>query len=364
MQIDENGKTVEGSMERTEWTVSCTPMVLDTGSGTSDVSAEPAVVEHGDYELLVPNAYRETGTMPVYRAIETDFTATANPEWFNHSGIRDGVDKSEIRFKDHAILSLSPDALFYCEFTDDEYAEAPSARIVGILWVRDWEGHIGEFTLEKSVLSGITLEDAKAQAEELINRLGIDNNQYICIEALDMSLERIQAMGAIWEKAIADGELLVDDDHQPYDYRSIPAGEEGYYLRYSPLGVDTSATGGQYSVDLYVNSRGIVHAAIRNSFTRGEIVSTPEKLLTPDAALAGLAEELGRSLPWFDKHIRSVERIAMVYEAVRADNRTEGMVFVPVWMILYRDETAERLNYNCYAFINAVDGTLIDASFR
>ena len=156
----------------------------------------------------------------------------------------------------------------------------------------------------------------------------------------------------------------MDDDHQPYDYRSIPAGEEGYYLRYSPLGVDTSATGGQYSVDLYVNSRGIVYAAVRNLFTRGEIVSTPEKLLTPDAALAGLAEELGRSLPWFDKHIRSVERIAMVYEAVRADNRTEGMVFVPVWMILYRDETAERLNYNCYAFINAVDGTLIDASFR
>ena len=364
-QIDEDGRTVEGTMQRTEWTVSCTPVVLDTGSGAPDaLDTEPAVIERGDYELLVPDAYRETGTMPVYRAIETDFTAAVDPEWFNHSGIRDGADKSEIRFKDHAILSLSPEALFYCEFTDDEYTEAPSARIVGILWIRDWEGHTGEFTLEKTALSGITLGEAKVQAVELINRLGLDSNQYVCIEALDMSLERIQSMGAIWEKAIADGELLVDDDHQPYDYRSIPAGEEGYYLRYSPLGVDTFATGGQYSVDLYVNSRGIVNAAIRNPFTRGETVSTPEKLITPDAALAGLAEKLGRSLPWYDKHIRSVEKIALVYEAVRADNKTEGMAFVPAWMILYRDETAERLNYNCYAFINAVDGTMIDASFR
>ena len=63
----------------------------------------------------------------------------------------------------------------------------------------------------------------------MMEKLGIACNQYICDEALDMSLERIQTMGAIWEKAIADGKLLVDDDYQPYDYSAIPASEEGYY---------------------------------------------------------------------------------------------------------------------------------------
>ena len=95
--------------------------------------------------------------------------------------------------------------------------------IVDIIWVRKWEKHQGEFTLEKTELSGIMLADAQAQAEELMEKLGITCNQYVCDEALDMSLERIQTMGAIWEKAIADGELLVDDDYQPYDYSAIPA---------------------------------------------------------------------------------------------------------------------------------------------
>ena len=87
-------------------------------------------------------------------------------------------------------------------------------------------------------------------------RLGISGNEYVCTEALDLSWERIQTMGAIWEQAIRDGKLLVDDDYQPYDYSAIPVSEEGYFLKYSPLGVDTAPAGGRYSAVFYVNSRG------------------------------------------------------------------------------------------------------------
>ena len=302
--------------------------------------------------------------MPIYRAVETDFTASVDPVWFNQTGIVSGEGTEDIHFADHAILSLSPEALFYYEFTDDNYTEAPSNVIVERAWVRNWPSHRGEFTLERTALTGITLAEAQATAEEMIERLGIGANQYICIEALDLSLERIQTMGAIWEQAIADGELLVDDDYQPYDYSAIPTSEEGYFLRYTPTGVDTTESGSRYEVIVYVNSRGIVYASIRNPFSRGELVDVPERLIAPDDAVSRLAEELSRSLSWNSRVIKSVRQVSLTYEAVRANNKADGMVFAPVWMILYQGEQAERHGYTNYALVNAMDGTLIDASFR
>ena len=362
-QMDAQGRTIDGTMQKTVWTVSCVPeFIAEPSAAAPD---QPATIENqSDYELITPQEYRETGTLPVYRAAETDFASTVDPAWFNATGVVSGAGTEEIRFADHAILNPGREALFYYEFTDDRYTEAPSNVIVDRAWVRNWPGHQGEFTLEKTELTGITLREAQAAAEELITRLGIGSNGYVCTEALDLSWERIQAMGAIWEQAIADGGLLVDDDYQPYDYSAIPVSEEGYYLAYSPLGVDTSPAGGRHSVIFFVNSRGIVYAAVRNQFTRGEAVSTPETLITPEAAIATLTEELGRSLSWNDREIKSIQRAALTYEAVRADNKADGMVFVPVWMILYQDASAVASGSSCYALINAVDGALIDASFR
>ena len=363
-QLSAEGKPVEGTVFRSEWTVSCVPAVLNTANKPVASDAGPAVIEQDGYTLLVTAAYQETGTLPVYTAKETDFTESVDPASFNQTGIASGAGTEEIRFADHAILMLSPEALFYNEYIDDHYTEAASAVIVDRAWVRTWSGHRGEFTLDKTALSGVTLEEAKAEAEAMLTRLGIDGNQYVCIEVLDLSLERIRAMGAIWEQAIADGELLVDDDYQPCDYSAIPESEEGYYLAYAPLGVDTAPAGGRYSAVFYVTSRGIVHASVRNQFTRGDLVDTPDTLITPDAAIQKLAEALGRSLSWYDKVIKSVKQAALTYDAVRAENKADGMIFVPVWMILYQDESAVRQDYDCYALINAVDGSLIDASFR
>ena len=149
-----------------------------------------------------------------------------------------------------------------------------------------------------------------------------------------------------------------------YDYSSIPATEEGYYLKYSPLGIDTSPAGGRYGIVFYINSRGIVYASVRNIASVGDVAYTPDTLITPDAAVSRLAEELGKSMSYYDKTIQSIQRVALTYEAIRADNKADGMVLAPMWMILYQDESARKNNYSCYALINAVDGTLIDASFR
>ena len=77
-----------------------------------------------------------------------------------------------------------------------------------------------------------------------------------------------------------------------------------------------------------------------------------------------LTEKLGRSLFWNDREIKSIQEVALTYEAVRADSKADGMVFVPVWMILYQDPSAAANDTTCYALISAVNGTLIDASFH
>ena len=69
-------------------------------------------------------------------------------------------------------------------------------------------------------------------------------------------------------------------------------------------------------------------------------------------------------MSYYDKTIQSIQKVALTYEAVRAENKADGMVFVPVWLIRYQDESAVKREYSCYALFNAVDGTLIDASFR
>ena len=58
-------------------------------------------------------------------------------------------------------------------------------------------------------------EDAKKQAEALITKIGLDCNQYVCRYELDMSLDRIRNMGAIYEQSIVDGSL-------PMTYLFVP----------------------------------------------------------------------------------------------------------------------------------------------
>ncbi len=121
-QMNENGEKIDGTRMQRDWTVSCIPTVLNPSSEKTETSPV-TVIEQDGYELVAPEAYRETGTLPVYRAVEADFTQTVNPEWFNSTGAKDGADAMDIRLKDdrdilfadNARLSLSPEVLFYSE---------------------------------------------------------------------------------------------------------------------------------------------------------------------------------------------------------------------------------------------------------
>ena len=364
-QIGENGLLVDGTLQRCEWTVSCAPTFMNSPEQSTDnTTSNVSVLTENGYELITPQEYQESGTMPIYQAIETDFTKGVLPEWFNTTGIANGAGTDFIEFNDHAVLSSAPEALFYDEYLDEPFSESYSGAITRIIWIRDWVNHRGEFNLEQTALSGITLEDAKKQAEGMITRLGLDCNQYVCYDALDMSLERIQTMGAIYEKAIVDGELLTDDDWVPYDYNAIPVSEEGFYLVYRPALVDSTDSTHRYELVFFVNSRGVVYAHLRNQFNMGDPVETPEKLIPHEEVIANLNREINRSRYGSDAHTVTILRVALTYEPVRAAGSLDGMVFVPTWAVIYQDQKAAEQGYDCYALFNAIDGSLIDASFQ
>ena len=128
--------------------------------------------------------------MPVYQAVQTDFTKSVDPEWFNHTGVVSGIGTEEIRYSDHAILNLAPEALFYYEFTDDDYTEAPSNIIVDRAWVREWEGHLGEFTLDKTELTGITLDSLVGMVEPEYETTALDHEILSMLSDLSNSQKR------------------------------------------------------------------------------------------------------------------------------------------------------------------------------
>jgi len=364
-QIDEKGMPVDGTQQRHFWTISCTPVFMSNPSESPDIAtSNVTVLTDSGYELITSAEYQESGMMPVYQAIETDFTKDIDPEWFNATGIATGAGTDFIEFNDHAILSAAPEALFYDEYHDSHQSESYSGAIVRIIWVRNWEGHRGEFNLEKTELTGISLEDAQGQAETLITQLGLDCNHYTCEYMLDMSLDRIQTMGAIYEKAIVDGELTTNSDRVPYDYSAIPASEEGFYLVYRPAQIDASDAEGRYGLQFFVNSRGIVFAHLRNQFNMGEPVESQKKLIPHEEAIAKFNKEINQSRYGTDEQTVTILRVILTYEPVRAANAETGMVFVPTWEIVYQDQEASQQGYEQYALINAIDGTLIDASFQ
>ena len=50
---------------------------------------------------------------------------------------------------------------------------------------------------------------------------------------------------------------------------------------------------------------------------------------------------------------------------IRAGNKADGMAFVPAWAVLYLEPGMEADEPDCcYALFNAVDGSLIDATFQ
>jgi|GEM_PF-1098834 len=378
----ETGRAEKDPVESQAWTVSFQPVIMaKTAEPETPTQISPETMQQSGYEILVPASYQESGTMPVYQAIENDFTAAVQPEWFNHSGIakEERAKKSvSLIFNDHAELSLGAEAIFYSEYTDEMFDynwreredENPDiepmmlpklalSQSIALMASQVHSGH-EDFTkgvaFEHDQLTHLSLKDAQQTAEALFEKLGLQG--YEPAWKLDMSLERIRTLGEAYNHFWFEGEGYSNMPRQ--DYATAAAEDEGYFLVYTPLGVDRISDG-RHQIKLFVSGRGIVFASIDSAYNRGEETYTPEKLISPEEAVTRLYTEAAKSRDSIK--VNSIERVALTYVAVRAENKQDGMVFAPVWQVLFKEE-GEGEEYTSWAEFNAISGTLIDAIFR
>ncbi|MBQ8094577.1 MAG: DUF4179 domain-containing protein [Clostridia bacterium] len=377
----EAGMVKNSRIEPITWTVSFAPVVVSQTRETEKTAPVPSeTVQQTGYEILTPAFYQETGTMPVYRAVETDFRKILRPEWFNQSGIAKKVSKKDISltFNDHAELSCSAEAIYYAEYTDEmfdynwkeretytpdiEPMMAPKTALSQSIAQMAAQVHSGseDFTkgivFEHNQLTKISLEEAQQTASALLDELGLKG--YALAWKLDMNLNRIHSLGEAYNHFWFEGGGYSNLPRQ--DYTSATADNEGYFLFYTPLGIDRISDG-RHQITLFITCRGIVYANIVSAYTRGEEAGIPEKLVPPEDAVNSLCAEAARSRD--GREVQSVERVALTYVAVRAENKQDGMVFVPVWQILYNEAGSNKV-YSAWAEFNAVTGTMIDAFFR
>lgn len=328
-------------------------------------------------EIIIPEEYARTGTLPVYAAAERDFRTAVQPEMFNSSGIADTLTGKHgytaITFRDEARLSWDAAALYYetydgvCEITyelesgEKHTVEQPRPSMAHAtsnlaLWMLVGWPETGEvYALEQTALTEITLEQAMARAEALFAALGLEG--YICEAALDMTVSRIREMGEEWNALIDQGRIL---NNPRLDYSAATAQHEGYLLHYNRFGAQGDVAG-MFHANVYVTAQGFASINLYDRYAAGEIRSTPAALVSYQAVAEALPRELQAAR--HPLQLGEMTRIRLTWCPVRAENAQDGMVFTPAWIISFTCTGDEQGGTGYYAIFDAVDGHLITGNW-
>lgn len=370
---------------RQEWTVKIKPEPFAEVAGTpaaaieAPVTTEAPTVSADDMQIIVPDGYIADGTLPVYEATARDFCKVLDYAWFNQSGVAKEVPAprhigGSVDFNDEGHLDWGSYYLYYYTF-DGTYEAVgeledgttftetmPKLALVSDVssiagWmVMGFPGTDEVYTLEHTQLSTISLDEAKAQAEALMSKLGMTG--YTCTTALDMGVDRIHKMGAMWNAALDSGAMYTNAFR--HDYAAATTADEGYYLCYHKFGNDGDIAG-QFEAVFYVTADGIKSINLRDAYEQGEVIHTPAKLVDAQTVAAALPGEMADSR--YPEELKQITRATLTWMPVRAD-KGDGMVMTPVWVLSYLTAEGEQQGYECWAVFGAIDGTLIDAVFN
>lgn len=368
---------------RQAWTVTMTPKPYAEVAGTAApaataipaVSATPAE----RMQIVVPQAYTENGTLPVYAAVARDFSQGLDYAWFNPSGVtKETLDARHgggaVDFADGGHLDWGSYYFFYStydgtyEATGELEDGSASTEILprlslpaAVSDMASWMVHgfpgTGEvYSLEQAELGSITLAQAQAQAQALMANLGMTG--YTCTTALDMGVERIHKMGALLNEAIDTGKLYTNAFRQ--DYAAATAADEGYFLCYHKFGSDGDIAG-QFEAVFYITADGIKTISLRDAYQLGSVVQTPASLVDAQTVAAALPGEMASSR--YPEKLRQITRATLTWMPVR-EGKGDGMVMTPVWVLSYLTEESQPQGYECWAVFDAIHGTLLDAIFN
>lgn len=334
--------------------------------------------------LMLFSACAAADSLPVYRAVphtqeDNPFFDKVDPAWFNCSGdpvYENGSKRARydvFTFPDEAQLKVDVNYLSYTEYDGEYfmiYGDDP-AHPGGPFPHPSFDAEIGFVAfdqladvmyqhaqapeLQHAELTALCLDDAKTAVETLLHKLGM--NGYRCTMALDMSAERIHEWGTAY---VEQHKTCYNVFDRYYDFGVATESDEGYLLIYEFFVNDIPAVGnpdGYEYVQAFVNADGIVSFEMRSSYTIGDAIYTPDRLLTQEEIRAVFESHNERRIQ--DGFLSPAFTGAVLkYCPMRAENKADGMVYAPAWYVTYTFLDRTQL-CDGWAWYSALDGKLI-----
>lgn len=383
--VSSEGIADEASAIRQDWTVTIQPEPFSEMLGTSaTATAAPAATEApanstADMQIVVPEAYTLNGTLPVYQAKERDFSESLDYAWFNQSGVAAETRDprhigGSVDFNDGGHLDWGSYYFFYdtydgtyeatgeledgSTFTENlkKLTMASQVRDIASWMVFGFPGTGDVYTLERTQLTHISLDQAKAAAETLMQQLGMTG--YTCTTALDMSAERICQMGSLLNEQIDKGNLYTNGYR--YDYTTVTTADEGYLLSYHKYGTDGDIAG-QFEAVFYVTADGIKSINLRDAYVQGDVVRTPATLVDVQSVVDALPAAIADSR--YPEAVTRITRATLTWMPASA-GKGDDLIMTPVWTLSYQTAESQQQGYECWATFDAIDGKLRDAIFN
>lgn len=316
--------------------------------------------ESKECEILLPDGY--TGTLPVYRATLRDESAVPlfdelDVSLFNQSGEPEFAPalfrKKPLRsgsytYPDGAVLTTSPETLRYKEY-DGTYVsllhsaedgseireELPRSSLKSAIadlaaGARQcWPDLDEQPRLTTAALPGVTLTEAKAQIEALLEKLGLKDG-YHFVYGLDMTLERIQSLGRNYNEVLSFRTA-------EWDFALATEEDQGFYVYYEFQlnGLDIHSMDiAPFSASAYFTREGMHSFLLTNPAMIGEIYDTPDALVSPETILTRFEKDNpDRSRYGFNDP--TPVQMKLVYTLQRAPQKKDGMVLAPAWYVRY-----------------------------
>ncbi|HHT15052.1 MAG TPA: hypothetical protein GXZ86_04155 [Clostridiales bacterium] len=310
--------------------------------------------------------------MPVYRAKKWEFIEKIDLALFNQSEVlKDDrrVQRNEtfrsVSYQDGGSLEMSDGCIDYHETKgewnysgEDNYGKpvdnyGPKETVANQVadlgdWAYfGWPGTYEQLPLEKTSLTYLTLDEAKAQAEAMLKELGLKD--FVNTYAIDLGVDRIHALGEDLKACERAGKYSTNC---PMEYDLATVEDEGFYLYYEqPLFNKTELSA---NASFYVTKKGIVKVGVRRHYEPGDIIETPETFVSSESVIERLPQDMA-SAKYPDKVTEIIDTSLCYYPL--ADKK--GVKLIPVWHIEFNGSE----NNHYWAAYDAVTGKFVDGNF-
>lgn len=344
---------------------------MPTAEPTAVPTVEPAQAEGP--QIITPKGYVMGAGLPIYAAARGNYHTQVEPGLFTDAAKTDDethynglVDVRTAVFADGGYFSASEDNYSFSRYKDTKtWHSSLRGEINRLIWFAKHGGgqyvQIEPQVLQKDALHGITLADAQAAFEEVLQKTAA--GAWVAEDALDMDVDRIHQIGEAYNADQRGWDDLLGHNYYYPDYAALTENDECYYLEYGYLvnGLPAYYEYDWFGAETLMGEDGIEEIDVHVKYLPGEELPMPDKLVTAEEAMAILPQEM-RKYPMGGK-LHSIISLEMVYSVQEVKNSPTGRAFVPAWYITYLDTGAAKQGYDCTAVISALDGFLIQSMF-